>query len=199
MHEKSTLARSASRRDTCRSGRTIAITTPGTPPPEPMSITRLPGSGAATCSNRQCLVDVARPHLLTRDGGQIEPCRPARKLIEILGRVSHRRIGQWRSGPGAAPLDTTARPAGGVGDGLVRRAPRPAFCVRSWTQRWRRTPETSDRCPLCKRGMLSVLYYGADGESVGGHRICADCGPRSRGRAGSARRAAPPPPGAKAS
>jgi hypothetical protein len=40
-------------------------------------------------------------------------------------------------------------------------------------------PETSDRCPICKRGMLSVLYYGADGESVGGHRICADCGPRS--------------------
>jgi hypothetical protein len=40
-------------------------------------------------------------------------------------------------------------------------------------------PEISDRCPLCKKGMLSVLYYGADGESVGGHRICADCGPRS--------------------
>jgi hypothetical protein len=41
-------------------------------------------------------------------------------------------------------------------------------------------PETSDdRCALCKRGMISVLYYGADGESVGGHRICADCGPRS--------------------
>ena len=42
------------------------------------------------------------------------------------------------------------------------------------------TPETSDnRCALCQRVMLSVLYYGADGESVGGHRICADCGPRS--------------------
>ena len=27
--------------------------------------------------------------------------------------------------------------------------------------------------------MLSVLYYGADGESVGGHRICPGCGPRS--------------------
>jgi transcriptional regulator NrdR family protein len=40
-------------------------------------------------------------------------------------------------------------------------------------------PEISDRCPLCKRQMLSVLYYGADGESVGGHRICPDCGPRS--------------------
>ncbi len=41
------------------------------------------------------------------------------------------------------------------------------------------TPETTDRCALCQRVMLSVLYYGADGESVGGHRICADCGPRS--------------------
>jgi hypothetical protein len=39
--------------------------------------------------------------------------------------------------------------------------------------------DTTDRCPFCKRGMLSVLYYGADGEPVGGHRICADCGPRS--------------------
>ncbi len=41
------------------------------------------------------------------------------------------------------------------------------------------TPETTDRCPLCKGEMLSVLYYGAEGESVGGHRICPDCGPRT--------------------
>jgi len=41
------------------------------------------------------------------------------------------------------------------------------------------TPATSDRCPQCKGEMLSVLYYGADGESVGGHRICPDCGPRT--------------------
>jgi hypothetical protein len=27
--------------------------------------------------------------------------------------------------------------------------------------------------------MLSVLYYGADGESVGGHRLCPGCGPRT--------------------
>jgi transcriptional regulator NrdR family protein len=40
-------------------------------------------------------------------------------------------------------------------------------------------PETSDRCPICKGAMLSVLYYGADGESVGGHRICPGCGPRT--------------------
>jgi hypothetical protein len=40
-------------------------------------------------------------------------------------------------------------------------------------------PETSDRCAVCKGEMLSVLYYGADGESVGGHRICPGCGPRS--------------------
>jgi|GEM_PF-1401065 len=40
-------------------------------------------------------------------------------------------------------------------------------------------PETSDRCPVCKGEMLSVLYYGADGESVGGHRICPGCGPRT--------------------
>lgn len=40
-------------------------------------------------------------------------------------------------------------------------------------------PEPSDRCPVCKGEMLSVLYYGADGESVGGHRICPGCGPRT--------------------
>jgi hypothetical protein len=39
--------------------------------------------------------------------------------------------------------------------------------------------ETSDRCPVCKGEMLSVLYYGAEGESVGGHRICPGCGPRT--------------------
>ena len=39
--------------------------------------------------------------------------------------------------------------------------------------------QTPDRCPMCKGEMLSVLYYGADGESVGGHRICPGCGPRS--------------------
>ncbi|MHB8489749.1 MAG: hypothetical protein ACYDC4_11280 [Candidatus Dormibacteria bacterium] len=32
---------------------------------------------------------------------------------------------------------------------------------------------------MCKGEMLSVLYYGADGESVGGHRICPGCGPRT--------------------
>jgi hypothetical protein len=32
---------------------------------------------------------------------------------------------------------------------------------------------------MCKGEMLSVLYYGADGEPVGGHRICPGCGPRS--------------------
>jgi hypothetical protein len=40
-------------------------------------------------------------------------------------------------------------------------------------------PETSDRCPMCKGEMLSVLYYGADGESVGGYRICPGCGART--------------------
>jgi hypothetical protein len=40
-------------------------------------------------------------------------------------------------------------------------------------------PETTDRCPVCKGEMLSVLYYGADGESVGGYRICPGCGPRT--------------------
>ncbi len=40
-------------------------------------------------------------------------------------------------------------------------------------------PETSDRCPMCKGEMLSVLYYGANGEPVGGHRTCPGCGPRS--------------------
>jgi hypothetical protein len=36
-----------------------------------------------------------------------------------------------------------------------------------------------ERCERCGAALLSVFYYGADGEPVGGHRICANCGPRS--------------------
>ena len=62
---------------------------------------------------------------------------------------------------------------------VARLAPRPAFSVRSCNGAMDTNPETSDRCPVCKGEMLSVLYYGADGESVGGHRICPGCGPRT--------------------
>ena len=47
-------------------------------------------------------------------------------------------------------------------------------------------PETTDRCPVCKGEMLSVLYYGADGESVGGYRICPGCGARTAVELGAA-------------
>lgn len=33
-------------------------------------------------------------------------------------------------------------------------------------------------CPRCRAARLSVLYYGADGEPLGGHLECTDCGPR---------------------
>ena len=36
-----------------------------------------------------------------------------------------------------------------------------------------------ERCEQCGAELLSVFYYGADGEPVGGHRICTGCGPRS--------------------
>ena len=40
-------------------------------------------------------------------------------------------------------------------------------------------PAAPDKCPLCAGVVLAVLYYGAEGESVGGHRVCPNCGPRS--------------------
>lgn len=39
--------------------------------------------------------------------------------------------------------------------------------------------EQHERCEICGAGLLSVLYYGADGEPVGGYAVCANCGPRS--------------------
>jgi DNA-directed RNA polymerase subunit RPC12/RpoP len=34
-------------------------------------------------------------------------------------------------------------------------------------------------CAACGTPMLSVLYYGADGEALGGHYVCSSCGPRT--------------------
>jgi hypothetical protein len=34
-------------------------------------------------------------------------------------------------------------------------------------------------CITCGAAMLSVLYYGADGQPLGGHHVCTNCGPRS--------------------
>ena len=39
--------------------------------------------------------------------------------------------------------------------------------------------EEREHCKACGAEMLSVLYYGAGGESVGGYYICSNCGPRS--------------------
>jgi hypothetical protein len=36
-----------------------------------------------------------------------------------------------------------------------------------------------DPCPQCGGELLYVFYYGSEGEPVGGHRVCANCGPRS--------------------
>ena len=61
---------------------------------------------------------------------------------------------------------------------VARRAPRPGVSMRSCSGAMDTNPETAeDRCAMCKGEMLSILYYGADGESVGGHRICPGCGP----------------------
>lgn len=37
-------------------------------------------------------------------------------------------------------------------------------------------PET---CATCGGVMLSVLYYGAGDEPLGGHHVCSNCGPRT--------------------
>lgn len=39
--------------------------------------------------------------------------------------------------------------------------------------------EERERCKTCGSAMLAVLYYGSDGEPVGGYHICSNCGPRS--------------------
>lgn len=37
----------------------------------------------------------------------------------------------------------------------------------------------SRKCTSCGAEILSVLYFGADNLPVGGHQVCANCGPRS--------------------
>jgi hypothetical protein len=38
---------------------------------------------------------------------------------------------------------------------------------------------TSNRCPQCAADRLSVIYYDAKGQPLGGHSQCTECGPRS--------------------
>lgn len=35
------------------------------------------------------------------------------------------------------------------------------------------------KCTKCGAEILSVVYFGADGQPVGGHQLCTNCGPRS--------------------
>ena len=37
---------------------------------------------------------------------------------------------------------------------------------------------TSAQCPRCAADRLSVVYYDAEGNVIGGHSQCPDCGPR---------------------
>lgn len=39
--------------------------------------------------------------------------------------------------------------------------------------------ERREQCTICGAAMLSVLYYGADGDAIGGYFVCSNCGPRS--------------------
>ena len=39
--------------------------------------------------------------------------------------------------------------------------------------------EPSNRCPQCTSDRLSVIYYDAKGNPLGGHSQCTECGPRS--------------------
>jgi hypothetical protein len=36
-----------------------------------------------------------------------------------------------------------------------------------------------EHCTVCGADVLSVLYYGAEGEPVGGYSVCSNCGPRN--------------------
>lgn len=35
------------------------------------------------------------------------------------------------------------------------------------------------KCAKCGAEILSVVYFGADGQPVGAHQVCSNCGPRS--------------------
>ena len=37
----------------------------------------------------------------------------------------------------------------------------------------------SNQCPACNSDRLSVIYFDAKGQSLGGHSQCTECGPRS--------------------
>jgi len=37
---------------------------------------------------------------------------------------------------------------------------------------------TPNPCPRCKAPRLTVIYYDADGNPIGGRIECTDCGPR---------------------
>ena len=36
----------------------------------------------------------------------------------------------------------------------------------------------SNPCPRCSAPRLTVIYYDAEGNPIGGHVECTDCGPR---------------------
>ena len=38
---------------------------------------------------------------------------------------------------------------------------------------------SSDNCSRCNSDLLSVIYYDAKGQLIGGHSQCTECGPRS--------------------
>ena len=37
---------------------------------------------------------------------------------------------------------------------------------------------TLESCPRCRADRLAVVYFDANGEPIGGHIQCPDCGPR---------------------
>ena len=37
---------------------------------------------------------------------------------------------------------------------------------------------TPNPCPRCSAPRLTIIYYGADGNPIGGRLECTDCGPR---------------------
>ena len=150
-----------------------------------MSMTRVPSGGGGHVEQVLRIPDIARPHLLARDRREVQIALTSARAHRDMRRA----VAVGRSGRGDC---TTSEPSAGrrawrLGDGDSTRLPDMAFAVRSCQRAMETTPETTDRCPLCKGEMLSVLYYGADGESVGGHRICPDCGPRSVVELGAAR------------
>jgi len=152
------LRRSDSIRVTRRSGRMMAITSPGTPPPAPMSVTRARWPG---WRGRQaaCLGEVAALRLLPRDGGQVDPLIPPVQLIEVPRQpLLHLDAGHGRRAHRRRPSRPCPR---------LPRLRRACHHVSTRQDDLRGADGHAQPVPRCSAPRLTIIYYDGDGNVIG--------------------------------